>query len=243
MRMARACTPLLESTHRCTLTSAAASGVSPLPFQMHTPSPHLRRDRAPATSAPGPGSPCHIRTGTGLTPATSAPGPGSPPCPHLARALACWLAHATPCAVTGPAQHGPTWPEHVRLVLAAQQAHAQAQQLCAAAEAAACRADREPPGLGLPLLPHLHRDRAHPAATSASASGRGVSLPHLHRDWAHSTHICAGTGHTRSTSAPGRGSSLSHLHGDSARLLHYLCDDAIKGCSMALSTRYSWLPY
>jgi len=226
MRMARACTPMLESTHRCTLTSAAASGVSPLPFQMHTPSPHVRRDRAHtlSTSAPGRGSP----------PATSAPGWGSRPA-HTWPGPVARPCHT--CAVTGPAQHGPTWPEHIRLVLAAQQA----QQLCAAAEAAACRADREPPGLGSPLLPHLHRDRAHPAATSASASGRGVSLPHLHR-----------AGLTPPTSAPGpglpaphlhRGSSLPHLHGDSARLLHYLCDDAIKGCSMALSTRYSWLPY
>ena len=31
-------------------------------------------------------------------------------------------------------------------------------------------------------LPHLHRDRAHPAT---SALGLGSPLPHLHRDWAH----------------------------------------------------------
>ena len=177
---------------------------------MHTPSPHLRRDRAPATSAPGPGSPCHIRTGTGLTPATFTPGPGS----HLARALACWLAHATPCAVTGPAQHGPTWPEHVRLVLAAQQA----QQLCAAAEAAACRADREPPGTGLDPVatsaPGPGSPRRHIGIgirtwrlLAPFAPGLGSLHPHLRRDWAHCFHICTGTGLIPATSSRGLGSS------------------------------------
>jgi hypothetical protein len=198
---------MLESTHRCTLTSA--SGVSPLPFQMLTPSPHLRRDRAHtlSTSAPGRGSP----------PATSAPGWGSRPA-HTWPGPVARPCHT--CAVTGPAQHGPTWPEHVRLVLAAQQA----QQLCATAEAAACRADREPPGLGSTLVQHLHWDRAHPCPHLRR--DWPPRLPHLHRDgahlshigigigtgrlltpfapgWAHPTHICAGTGPTRSTSPPG----------------------------------------
>jgi hypothetical protein len=85
---------------------------------------------APATSAPGLGSPvphlhrvrahpCHICTGTGLTPATSAPGLGSP-LPHLHRD---W---AHPCHIcTGSG-------------------------LTRATSA---------PGLRSPL-PHLHRDRA-----------------------------------------------------------------------------------
>jgi hypothetical protein len=51
------------------------------------PLPHLHRDRAhPATSAPGPGSPCHICTGLGLT--CASPHAVSPTC-HAARLVAC----------------------------------------------------------------------------------------------------------------------------------------------------------
>ena len=46
-----------------------------LDAQLQVGPPHLRRDWA---------HPCHIRTGTGLAPATSAPGPGSPR-PHRRR--------------------------------------------------------------------------------------------------------------------------------------------------------------
>ena len=205
MRMARTCTPLLESTHRCTLTSAAASGVSPLPFQMHTPSPHLRWDRAHtlSTSAPGRGSP----------PATSAPGWGSRPA-HTWPGPVARPCHT--CAVTGPAQHGPTWPEHIRLVLAAQQA----QQLCATAEAAACRADREPPGLGSTLVQHLHWDRAHPCPHLRR--DWPPRLPHLHRDGAHLSHIGIGirTGRLLTPSAPGVCSPHAHLRRDRAYPLH-----------------------
>ena len=123
---------------------------------------------APATSAPGLGSPlphlhrnwarpCHICTGTGLTPATSGPGLGSP-LPHLHRD---WARPCHICTGTGP--DPPT----------------------------------SASGLD-PSVPHLRRDWTHPChictgtgpAPATSAPGPGPPFSHRDRDRAH---ICTGT--------------------------------------------------
>ena len=77
------------------------------------------------------------------------------------------------------------------------------------------------------VVPHLHRDWAHPAhictGTRLVRTGTGLTPPtsapglrsrvaHRHRDWAHRCHICTGTGPTLATSAPGLGSPLPRLH-------------------------------
>ena len=48
----------------------------------------------------------------------------------------------------------------------------------------------------------------------------GLLLPHLHRDWAHPYHICTRTRLTAATSAPGLGSPLPHLHRERAYSCH-----------------------
>jgi hypothetical protein len=81
---------------------------------------------------------------------------------------------------------------------------------------------------------YLYLDGRRPVPPVATSSpGLGSLLPHLHRDWAHPTHICTGTGSrpcriwtgsglARATSAPGLGSlaPLTHLHRDWARRCH-----------------------
>ncbi len=161
-----------------------------------SPLPHLHRDWA---------HPCHVCAGTWLTPchictrtpATSAPGL-SPTLPHLH----CDGADALPDLHCDRAQPGHicsgTWAHPCHICTGTE-----LNPPTSASRRGSCSATSAP-GLGPPLLPHLHRDWAH-------------ALPHLTRTGLPPSRICTAPGSRPAASVPGLGSPLPHLRRDSVQ--------------------------